>query len=180
MARMTKAQLASRAEAHLEHAALCAAAEANPWPWPKSPAIDAQQQACQAARDQAKAAAMAFFQSRMAQQKPADDQDLISDADIAAQQAAAEKAFDEAIEAAMAASHAAAAKSGKRPYIPRSSILRPTKAAHALYSAMHAAAQDAGLPAPTRGECIAEAIARGIASGTAATQYQYWKNAGGI
>lgn len=122
-------------------------------------------------------AAAAFFASRqIANEAQAESSEEISDADIAAQQAEAESAYDKAIEAAMAEAQAAApAKGSKKPYIKQSSIVKPTKAAWAIYDTMRKNAEENNLPYPSRGECIAEAIRRGIASGTSATQYQYWK-----
>ena len=78
----------------------------------------------------------------------------------------------------IAAAQAAPGKAAKL-YIPKSSIIRPTKVAWTIYDHMFATAEEQGLPAPTRKECIAEAIAAGIATGTAATQFQYWKKASG-
>lgn len=174
MARKTKAQLAAQAQAAEKQA---------PWAFPKGAEIEAAREASQQAH------AQAFFASRQlkaiesepkaeeSQPQAEEKSEEISDEEFAAQQQKAEQAFDEAIKAAQ---QAAPSAGSKKIYIPRSSIIRPTKAAHALYEAMHAHAAAQQLPAPSRGECIAKAIERGIASGTAATQYQYWKKAKGI
>jgi hypothetical protein len=136
-------------------------------------------------------AAAAFFASRLIlaqpdaepqepQQEPQEPQEEISDEDIAAQQKAAEQAYENAIESAMKAADAAApARGAAKPYIRSSSIAKPTKKVWAIADAMIAHAEESELPIPSRGEIIAECIARGIASGTSATQYQAWKKANG-
>lgn len=128
------------------------------------------------------AAAAAFFASRVIIAQPQNEADAeeISDEALAAQQAEGAKAFDNAIESAMkAADEAAPGRKAKAPYIKNSSIARPTKKAWAIADAMIAHAEENDLPTPTRGEIIAECIKQGIASGTSATQYQYWKKANG-
>jgi hypothetical protein len=126
-------------------------------------------------------AAAAFFASRLiaAQAEAATNEapaEEISDADIAAQQAAGEQAYENVIQEAVNAADAAApARGAKKPYIKQSSIARPTKKAWAIADAMRKHAIDNDLPIPARGEVIAECIKQGIASGTSATQYQYWK-----
>jgi hypothetical protein len=154
-------------------------ADAAPWPFPKAADIEA----CQASQADA---AQAFFASRglaiIGDAAPADheDSEAISDDEIARQQSEAEKAFDAAIEASMNEAEKAAPASGiKKPYIRSSSIPRPTKKVWAIADAMIRHAEQNDLPIPSRGEIIAECIKRGIASGTSATQYQYWKKANG-
>ena len=78
-----------------------------------------------------------------------------------------------------AADQAAPARGIKKPYIKQSSVPRPTKKVWAIADAMIQHAEEHDLPIPSRGEIIAECIKRGIASGTSATQYQYWKKANG-
>lgn len=171
MARLTKAQRDAQAALAAEQAQPQA-----PWAFPKAADFDAAQQAGQAS------AANAFFASRIiaAQNAQPESDAEISDDDLAAQQAAAEQAFDKTIEDAMkGADDAAPARGSKKPYIKNSSIAKPTKKVWAIADAMILHAEQAGLPCPTRGEIIAECIARGIASGTSATQYQYWKKASG-
>lgn len=176
MARQTKAQRAALAAPE--------AAPQAPWNFPKAADFAPQNQADSAA---------AFFASRLIiePEKAADDESESKESDdsaddIAAQQKAAddaanELALDDAIDAAIAAAqNAAPERAAKRPYIARSSIVRPTKAAWAIYDTIYDAAQQSGKPLPTRGELIAIAIARGIASGTSATQYQHWKKSRGI
>jgi hypothetical protein len=75
---------------------------------------------------------------------------------------------------------ASPARGAAKPYIRQSSIARPTKKVHAIADAMYAHAEENDLPMPSRSEIISECIARGIASGTSATQYQVWKKAKGI
>ena len=122
------------------------------------------------------AAAAAFFASRVIAAQ-ADEQEM-NDAEIEAQQKAADEsanaqALNDSIQAAIEA--AQNAPKATKIYIPKSSILKPTKVAWMIYDTMRAHALENDLPLPTRKECIDEAIARGIASGTSATQYQYWK-----
>lgn len=62
-------------------------------------------------------------------------------------------------------------------WIRISSVPKPTKLVWAIADEMNAAARDAGQPAPTRKEVQDECIRRGIATGTARTQYQAWKTA---
>lgn len=167
MARQTKAQRAAMQQS--------AAAPQAPWAFPKGAEIEAQH---------GKSAAEAFFASRaliiVPEAEPEADEPEISDDEIAAQQKAAEAAFDAAIENAMATAESAApARGAKRPYIHSSTIAKPTKKVWAIADAMIAHAEANNMPDPTRGEIIAECIARGIASGTSATQYQHWKKANG-
>lgn len=67
-------------------------------------------------------------------------------------------------------------KSGK-VWIRQSTILKPTKQVWHIADAMIAAARAAGSVLPTRKEVQDECVRRGIASGTARTQYQAWKKA---
>lgn len=62
-------------------------------------------------------------------------------------------------------------------WIHVSSVPKPTKLVWKIADEMVAAAKAAGKPAPTRKEVQDECIRRGIASGTARTQYQAWFNA---
>lgn len=173
MARLTKAQ-------RLALAAPQAAEQAPqaPWAFPKGADAAAAQEAGQAS------AAAAFFASRLlagqAAKPEPEPEEEISDEEIAAQQKAGEKAFEDAIAASMAAADAASpARGAKKPYIRASSIAKPTKKVWAIADAMIAHAEANNMPVPSRSEIIAECIARGIASGTSATQYQHWKKANG-
>lgn len=73
----------------------------------------------------------------------------------------------------------AAATSGKpgKEWVRASSIEKPTKAVWHIADEMMAAAAAAGKEAPSRKDVQAECVRRGIASGTARTQYQAWKTA---
>jgi hypothetical protein len=156
-------------------------ADAAPWPFPKAADIEASQ-ASQAAFFASRSLAIIAESEASGDAAPADheDSEAISDAEIARQQSEAEKAFDAAIEASMGEADKAAPASGiKKPYIHSSSIPRPTKKVWAIADAMIRHAEQNDLPIPSRGEIIAECIKRGIASGTSATQYQYWKKANG-
>jgi hypothetical protein len=62
-------------------------------------------------------------------------------------------------------------------WVRLSSVERPVKRVWAIADEMIAAALAAGLPKPSRKEVQDECVARGIASGTARTQYQAWKKA---
>ena len=62
-------------------------------------------------------------------------------------------------------------------WVHKSSILKPTKRVWDIADEMVKAAAEAGKPAPTRKEVQDECVRRGIASGTARTQYQAWKKA---
>lgn len=62
-------------------------------------------------------------------------------------------------------------------WVHKSSILKPTKQVWHIADEMVAAALAAGKPAPSRKEVQDECVRRGIASGTARTQYQAWKKA---
>lgn len=62
-------------------------------------------------------------------------------------------------------------------WVHKSSILKPTKQVWHIADEMVAAALAANRPAPTRKEVQDECVRRGIASGTARTQYQAWKKA---
>lgn len=66
--------------------------------------------------------------------------------------------------------------SGKT-WVRKSTIEKPTKRVWHIADEMHAAAREAGKPAPSRKEVQDECVRRGIASGTARTQYQAWKKA---
>lgn len=62
-------------------------------------------------------------------------------------------------------------------WIRKSSIEKPTKRVWHIADEMHLAAREAGKLAPSRKEVQDECVRRGIASGTARTQYQAWKKA---
>lgn len=62
-------------------------------------------------------------------------------------------------------------------WVRQSSVLKPTKMVWAIADEMNAAAREAGKEAPSRKEVQEECVRRGIASGTARTQYQAWKAA---
>lgn len=62
-------------------------------------------------------------------------------------------------------------------WIHASSVPKPTKFVWHVADEMNAAARAAGKPAPSRKEVQDECIRRGVASGTARTQYQAWKKA---
>jgi hypothetical protein len=64
-----------------------------------------------------------------------------------------------------------------KEWIRISSVQKPTKFVWHVADEMNARAAAAGLPAPTRKEVQDECIRRGVASGTARTQYQAWKKA---
>jgi hypothetical protein len=131
------------------------------------------------------AAAAAFFASRVIIAQPTNEADAeeneapAEDNEFDAQQKAADALADKLAAAMLAADAAAPAKGAKKPYIKNSSIARPTKKAWAIADAMVKHAEENDLPVPTRGEIITECIKQGIASGTSATQYQYWKKANG-
>lgn len=62
-------------------------------------------------------------------------------------------------------------------WIHVSSVVKPTKFVWQVADEMIAAARAAGKPEPTRKQVQDECIRRGVASGTARTQYQAWKTA---
>lgn len=62
-------------------------------------------------------------------------------------------------------------------WIHMSSVAKPTKFVWHVADEMNARARAAGQPAPSRKEVQDECIRRGVASGTARTQYQAWKKA---
>lgn len=59
-------------------------------------------------------------------------------------------------------------------WVHSSSVLKPTKLVWVIADEMYAEAQNAGKPMPSRKEVQAECVRRGIASGTARTQFQHW------
>lgn len=67
-------------------------------------------------------------------------------------------------------------KPGKT-WVHQSTILKPTKQVWHIADEMIDAARAAGHPAPSRKEVQEECVRRGVASGTARTQYQAWKKA---
>jgi len=64
-----------------------------------------------------------------------------------------------------------------KEWIRVSSVIKPTKFVWHVADEMNARAAAAGQPAPTRKEVQDECVRRGVASGTARTQYQAWKKA---
>lgn len=80
---------------------------------------------------------------------------------------------------AIALQDAQASATGKAPkeWIHKSSVIKPTKLVWVIADEMHAQALTDSKPAPTRKEVQDECIRRGVASGTARTQYQAWKTA---
>lgn len=64
-----------------------------------------------------------------------------------------------------------------KEWIRISSVIKPTKFVWHVADEMNARAAAAGQPAPTRKEVQDECVRRGVASGTARTQYQAWKKA---
>lgn len=64
-----------------------------------------------------------------------------------------------------------------KEWIRVSSVIKPTKFVWHVADEMNARAAAAGQPAPSRKEVQDECIRRGVASGTARTQYQAWKKA---
>lgn len=62
-------------------------------------------------------------------------------------------------------------------WVRKSSIEKPTKRVWDIADEMVRAAREAGQPMPSRKEVQDECVRRGIASGTARTQYQAWKKA---
>lgn len=89
-----------------------------------------------------------------------------NDSELAAAQAAADRAAN--------AQQSAGTVNGKE-WIRISSVIKPVKFVWAVADEMNAAALAAGRPAPTRKEVQDECVRRGVASGTARTQYQAWK-----
>lgn len=69
------------------------------------------------------------------------------------------------------------APKGGKEWIRASTVVKPTKMVWHVADEMIAAAIDAGKPLPSRKEVQDECVRRGIASGTARTQYQAWKKA---
>lgn len=66
---------------------------------------------------------------------------------------------------------------GKKECVHVSTVEKPTKRVWAIADEMIAEAEEAGETKPTRAEIQDECVRRGIASGTARTQYQAWKKA---
>lgn len=64
-----------------------------------------------------------------------------------------------------------------KEWIRASSVAKPTKFVWHVADEMNERAIAAGQPAPTRKQVQDECIRRGVASGTARTQYQAWKKA---
>jgi len=87
-----------------------------------------------------------------------------------------EEDFDAAAEAdRLANAQQSAAQVNGKEWIRISSVIKPVKFVWAVADEMNAAALAAGRPAPTRKEVQDECVRRGVASGTARTQYQAWK-----
>lgn len=64
-----------------------------------------------------------------------------------------------------------------KTWVHQSTILKPTKQVWHIADEMIASAKAAGRPVPSRKEVQDECVKRGVASGTARTQYQAWKKA---
>lgn len=64
-------------------------------------------------------------------------------------------------------------KAGK-PWVRASSVEKPTKMVWFIADEMYAKAEAAAQPMPSRKEVQDECVKRGIASGTARTQFQHW------
>lgn len=93
--------------------------------------------------------------------------------------AADDEAFAEAQAAADATANAQQTSSfkGGKEWVRVSSIPKPTKKVWDIADEMIRAALKAGEPVPSRKAIQDECVRRGIASGTARTQYQAWKKA---
>lgn len=77
-------------------------------------------------------------------------------------------------EAALTQAQVAAAPGNKPGWVHASSVMKPTKMVWVIADEMYAAAEAAGKEPPSRKEVQAECVRRGIASGTARTQFQHW------
>jgi hypothetical protein len=77
-------------------------------------------------------------------------------------------------EAALTQAQITAAPGNKPGWVHASSVMKPTKMVWAIADEMYAAAEAAGKEPPSRKEVQAECVRRGIASGTARTQFQHW------
>lgn len=66
---------------------------------------------------------------------------------------------------------------GKKEHVRASTAIKPTKLVWAIADEMNDQAAAEGKEAPTRAEVQAECVRRGVATGTARTQYQAWKTA---
>ncbi|MCK9234944.1 MAG: hypothetical protein M0P09_01355 [Acholeplasmataceae bacterium] len=65
-------------------------------------------------------------------------------------------------------------KAEPKEWVRQSSILKPTKAVWFIADELYAKAEAEGQPYPTRSQVQDECVRRGIASGTARTQFQHW------
>lgn len=125
----------------------------------------------------------------LAQQAQADEQSFTMDEDDYQLEADEPSAQDEAEEDEAQANRQKAADAladalqsesslpNGKVWIHISSVAKPTKFVWHVADEMVAAAIAAGKPAPSRKEVQDECIRRGVASGTARTQYQAWKKA---
>lgn len=115
--------------------------------------------------NEARRAAAAFFASRPAPEA-ASEEEVDEVEELRAAQAAADaKANDEQANAAPGSKYPAG-------WVHKSAVLKPVKRVWAIADEMIAAN-----PNVTRKEVQEECVRRGIASGTARTQYQAWKTA---
>lgn len=103
----------------------------------------------------------------------AEDFEVIEAAEIDPEFAAAQAEADRQATQAQIAD----APGGRKEWIRVSTIEKPTKRVWMIADEMMAMAAHAGKPAPSRAEVQDECVRRGVASGTARTQYQAWKKA---
>lgn len=110
-------------------------------------------------------------------------QDLNNMAGSFAMSEAVVAALDEAIgaramelegEEALTQAQVASAPGNKPGWVHASTVLKPTKLVWAIADAMYEEARLNDEPMPTRKEVQDECVKRGIASGTARTQFQHW------
>lgn len=138
------------------------ALQCQPFPGPRDPlsCLLIERDACMDAIAFPKAAEAAFHEAQAA---------AAEQIDIEAAQAAADRLAD-------IAQSATSLPNGKE-WIRMSSIPKPTKQVWHIADEMNARSAAAGQSAPSRKEVQDECVRRGIASGTARTQYQAWKKA---
>src|SRR5690606_25596930 len=100
------------------------------------------------------------------------EESIVAALDEAIGQRAAQLEADDALTQAQVAG-VSDMKHGK-PWIRASSGEKPTKLVSLLAEEMYAEAEAKGQPMPSRKEVQDECVRRGIASGTARTQFQHW------
>lgn len=99
----------------------------------------------------------------------------LSEAVVAAlDEAIGHRAAELEAEAQATQAQVAAAPGNKPGWVHASSVLKPTKLVWVIADEMYAEAQNAGKPMPSRKEVQEECVRRGVASGTARTQFQHW------